>query len=229
MDEYAKHLEIIGYEAKAEELIRHNIQKYKYVGEEGREYDVIQTVFHEINRLRELSNKQIRWYAVIIALKDSFYNRRLRGSLPDFPSLEYTGAFKMSTEIKKEKTRPFFVPPYIEFIESYINEIARLGVLVSTKEKISANYLDFKFHHLPSTDVSVGAYGEEAFLLTLKNASENAIKLAAYFPGDLAKRRLKSLTSEISKKFALEKIDTFTDKKLAALYNMDDFWNGFIP
>jgi hypothetical protein len=58
--------EIIKYEGKIVELFNHNVHKYKYVGEEGKEYEVIQSVFNEINHLPGLSNKHIRSYAIII-------------------------------------------------------------------------------------------------------------------------------------------------------------------
>ena len=52
--------EIIKYEEKIKELLNHNFHKYRYIGEEGQEYEVIQSVFNEINHLPGLSNKHIR-------------------------------------------------------------------------------------------------------------------------------------------------------------------------
>jgi len=128
-------MEIFKYEREIELLVKHNIQKYKYIGEEGREYEVIQSVFYEINQLGELSNRQIRWYAVIINLVKSFYNQRWRCDLPDSLIVETPDGFKAGTKIRERETAgEIYIPPYIGNLESYIAEIARMGVLVSAKK-----------------------------------------------------------------------------------------------
>ena len=85
MNNHDNHLpdyrEIMKYEGKIVLLFNHNVHKYKYVGEEGKEYEVIQSIFNEINHLPGLSNKHIRWYAIIINLRTSFQNRRTAAKL----------------------------------------------------------------------------------------------------------------------------------------------------
>jgi len=44
-------LEIFKYEWIINEWVNHNTRKYKYVGEKGKEYEVIQSIFYEINQL----------------------------------------------------------------------------------------------------------------------------------------------------------------------------------
>lgn len=61
----------------------YHMPQYRYVGERGEEYRVIQGVFAEINRLPELTNRQIRWYAVILHLVGSFSDWQLQAGLAD--------------------------------------------------------------------------------------------------------------------------------------------------
>jgi hypothetical protein len=109
MNVRSDYLEISEYECTIGELIHHNIQKYKYVGEKGKEYEVIQGIFYEINQLHELSNRQIRWYAIIVNLVKNFSRQRSKDAEADG------------------------FPPFIGLIELYITEVARWGPLVSTK------------------------------------------------------------------------------------------------
>jgi hypothetical protein len=246
MSDHSDYLEIYQYEIKIEELVNHHIQKYKYVGEDGREYRVIQAVFHELNRLPELSNRHIRWYSIIIGLIDNFFNLRMRmgDGLPGFSSLplEFAGGFKMRGQVRKSRPEelflPVFVPPYISIIEVYIKEIARIGVLVSTKEKISPGYLDYKFggielrlkdllSKLETRDAIETK--EEVFILAIKNATDNAAKLRRFFPGNISEVFKVAVNSETYERLIIKRIESIDRERLASYYNLDDFWNGFIP
>jgi hypothetical protein len=199
------------YEGKIVQLFNHNVHKYKYVGEEGKEYEVIQSVFNEINHLPGLSNKHIRWYAIIINLRMSFQNRRMAAML--------------------------MVPPYMGLIELYVNEIARLGMLVCTKEEITPGYLDYKLERIHSLLAELlkemefqrrGETREEVFILTIKNAADNAIKLGK----PLLNHREKSFAGvnwEVYQRLIGKRIQRIDEKRLANYNNMEAFWNGFIP
>ncbi|UCH96176.1 MAG: hypothetical protein JSV88_04780 [Candidatus Aminicenantes bacterium] len=245
--------EIIKYERKIVDLLNHNIHQYKYVGEEGKEYEVIQSLFYEINQLRELSNRQIRWYAVIINLVMNFYHQRIgmknRGCFLDFslvedgfnlsiPGCTAGESFKFTTHIEKSKSEKLAAPPYIGLIESYITELARLGLLASTKEEINPDYLDYKLEriHALLTELlkdmdsqMTGETREEVFILTIKNAADNMIKLGK----PLLKKEKPRFTgcpdSEIYQKLIIGRIQRLDKETLANYYNMEAFWNGFIP
>jgi hypothetical protein len=248
--------EIMKYEGKIVELFNHNVHKYKYVGEEGKEYEVIQSVFNEINHLPGLSNKHIRWYAIIINLRMSFENRRMtaksRQGFPGFPLPEFPGdfqhslldptdadGFKIMTQVEKGKAKdPLLpVPPYLGLIDLYVNEIARLGMLVCSKVEISPGYLDYKLKRIHSLlaellmemeSQSKEETREEVFILTIKNAADNAIKLGK----TLLNHREKSFAGsnwEVYQRIIGKRIQHIDEKRLARYNNMEAFWNGFIP
>lgn len=246
MSDHSDYLEIYQYETKIEEMVNYHIRKYKYVGEDGREYRVIQTVFHELNRLPELSNKQIRWYAIIISLVGNFFNYRMRdiynpSGLPSLP-LEFSEGFKMRGQVHKSRSEelfsPVFAPPYMGVIEPYIREIARLGVLVSTKEKISPGYFDYKFEGIESRLKDVLGKletrdaletKEEVFILAVNNATDNAVKLRGLFPGNKSEYFAGAVNSGTYERFIIKRLEGIDRERLAGYYNIEDFWNGFIP
>ena len=214
MNKHNKHFpdyqEIIKYEGKIMELFKHNVHKYRYIGEEGKEYEVIQSVFNEINHLPGLSNKHIRWYAIIINLGMSFQNRRMAAkSGEDSPGL----------------------------IDSYVNEIARLGMLVCTKEEINPGYLEYKLERIDSLLAELlgeidaqkqEETREEVFFLTIKNAADNALKLGK----PLLKHRkiiLAAVNTGVYQQLIVKRIQRIDEKRLAKYNNMEAFWNGFIP
>ncbi len=236
MNNYPNHLEIFKYEWTINELVNHNIQKYKYVGEKGKEYEVIQSVFYEINQLPELSNQQIRWYSIIIYLIRSFYDQRNRENFPGFSLPEPVAGFKVLTDIEKGKSLELVVPapPYIERIELYLTEIARMGVLLSSKKEINPNYVNYKLDRIGSILIELldemnsqmrGELQEEVFVITIKNAADNVIK-------HIKKRKnrfTKSIHSKIYGELIIKRIETIDKNRLADYYNMEAFWNGFIP
>ncbi len=242
MNNYSKHLEIFKYEKTINELVNHNIQKYKYVGEKGKEYEVIQSVFYEINQLPELSNQQIRWYSIIIYLIRNFYDQRNRESFPGFSLPEPVDGFKVLTDIEKGKPLELVVPapPYIELIELYITDIARMGVLVSSKKEINSNYFDYKLDRIGSLLTELldemdsqmrGEHQEEVFVVTIKNAADNIIKPGKHFfkNKNRENRFTKSINSKIYGDLIIKRIENIDKNRLADYYNMEAFWNGFIP
>ena len=295
MNHHKKHIpdyqEFIKYEGKIEMLLKHNAYKYRYVGEEGKEYEVIQSVFNEINLLPGLSNKHIRWYAIIINLRMNFENWRMAAKsgegfpgfpLPEFPgdfrhsSLDPTGAdgFKIMTQVGKGKAKDLhpmlMVPAYMGSIDSFVNEIARLGMLVCTKEEINPGYLEYKLERIesllaglleemdsekqeearggwhPQPIIAAGirkcrkknlgmktrfcnrVIQEEVFILTIKNAADNAIKLGKLLMAH-RKRILSVLNSGEYRQLIIKRIQRIDETRLAKYNNMEAFWNGFIP
>ena len=81
-------LEYMNYERKIDEFLKYNKQKYRYIGHEGNEYDVVKSLFHAINNLASLTNKQILWYAAIVCLVESYQNYCHHGFLPAHISLK---------------------------------------------------------------------------------------------------------------------------------------------
>jgi hypothetical protein len=236
MSNLSNKMRIFNYERAIEELVNHHIQKYRYVGEKGKEYEVIQSIFYEINQLPELSNQQIRWYSIIIYLVQSFYDHRNRSSFPGFSLPEPVNGFKVLTNVEKEKPLEFVVssPPYIERIELYITEIARIGVLVSSKKEINAHYVDYKLDRIGSLLTVLlkemdsqmrGEHQEEVFVITIKNAADNVIKHIK----KRKKRFTKSIHSKIYGDLIIKRIENIDKNRLADYYNMEAFWNGFIP
>jgi hypothetical protein len=236
MSNYSNHPEISKYEWIINEWVNHNIQKYKYVGEKGKEYEVIQSVFYEINQLPELSNQQIRWYSIIIYLIRSFYNQRYRGSFPDFSLPEPVYGFKVLTNVEKDRPMEWVVPapPYIERIELYLTEIARMGVLISSKKEINTHYIDYKLDRIGSILIELldemnsqmrGEHQEEVFVITIKNAADNVIK----FLKNRDNHFTKSVTSKMYGELIIKRIENIDKNRLTDYYNMEAFWNGFIP
>lgn len=217
MNERSDYLEVSEYECTIGELIRHNIDRYKYVGEKGKEYEVIQSVFYEINQLQELSNKQIRWYAIIVNLVKNFSQQRSK-------DMEIDG-----------------FPPFIGLIELYITTVARWGALVSTKKEITTNYFNYKMDKIGSLlsellrDMESHAAEkhseawEEVFILTIKNAADNIIKLGQYLLKDEKNAFTETVCSRIYERLINKRIEKIDKKRLAGFYNMEAFWNGFIP
>lgn len=231
-------MEIFENEQKIDRLLDHNIKKYKYVGEEGCEYSVIQSIFSEINKLHELSNKHIRWYSVIIYLVMSFRSQRMRGHLPDPMIIETPYGFKAGAKVKDRETGLYLaVPPYIAFLEAYITQVAGLGVLISAQKDIAPAYLDHKKSKLDSllTKLTEAAASrpkieieEEVFILAIKRAADNMLVQAKYFPETAKKGFLKTLDSENYKKHIINRIESINPARLKTYDNIDAFWDGFI-
>ncbi len=225
-------LQLIDYESRIGQLLYYNIHKYKYVGEKNKEYDVIQGIFYELNQLPELSNRHIRWYTIIINLIRHCCDERNKETFHGLPipqSMENDG-FKMTSNVEKGKQTEIEIPPYINLIESYTTEVARLGTLVSTKEEINPGYLDYKHERinalLTELLIKMGPQinnepWEDAFILTIGNASQNISRLKQNLP-------LKTTNSEEYKVLIGKRIENLSPKRRKELSNMDAFWNGFI-
>jgi hypothetical protein len=72
---------------------------------------------------------------------------------------------------------------------------------------------------------------EEVFILTIKNAADNIIKLGQYLFNDKNRKNVftETVCSEIYKRLITKRIEKIDKKRLTGFYNMEAFWNGFIP
>lgn len=238
------YLEIMRYEKKIVNLLNHNVHKYRYIGEEGKEYEVIQSIFNEISHAGQLSNKHIRWYAVIINLWMNFQRRRMNtekiDAFPDFSSTDSNAEniARFSTQMEKGKAEKLPVPSYIGHIELYINEISRLGMLVCTKEELNPGYPGYKLERIHTfltdllTDMDTQKreeIWEEVFILTIKNAADNVITLGKSLRDNRNSFFTETINSEDYQRLINRRIRRIDEKRLALYKNMEAFWNGFIP
>lgn len=232
--------EIIKYENKIMQLLNHNVHRYKYTGEPGKEYEVIQSIFREINHTTQLSNKHIRWYAVIINLRMSFQNRQRAANsgdgFLDSSLLESTAGVVLLDPAGANDSQYISLPSYINLLDLYVNEIARLGMLVCTKEKINPGYLEYKLERIDSFLAELleakkaqkqEETREEVFVLTIGNATDNVIKLEKFLLN--TKKSIKTINTRLYGNLINRRIQGIDKKRLAGYHNMDDFWNGFIP
>jgi hypothetical protein len=110
-------------------ILDHHLNTYRYCGETGREYHVIQSVFSQLNILQHINNSHIRWFAVIVHLERLFHNQRLIRSIP--------------------------VPSFIDELELFIELAARLGILISSRQKVEKEFVDLKLENLNQTLVKL--------------------------------------------------------------------------
>lgn len=195
-----------------QEILDHHLPTYRYCGETGQEYNVIQSVFLQLNNLKNINNSHIRWYAVIVHLERRFQNQHLTWSIP--------------------------APSCIDELEIFIEHIAQLGILIASKLKVNSEFVDLKLENINQALIKLIEFpvtgndlhpDHDVFRLTIDHASHNAKKLEEYCGSEVATRLNRTITSE--------KFQTsihLPSKRIPAehcrhLFNMDDFWNGFIP
>lgn len=243
-------VEIFRCEQEIERLLAHHIKRYKYVGEAGKEFEVIQSLFSAIDELAGLSNKQIRWYAVIISLARSFYLYRTGGYTADPIIFEIPWAFlgwgrrppygfKANMKPRESTSGNFEIPPYIGFLEFYVKEIAALGMLASAGRKMSSDYLDYKFDRIRSFLVRLleaaagcvkGGADEDVYYLAIKQATDNLCKLEKLLMGhnDYEIRFRNKVNWDAYKELIVKRVEQIDEKKRCGYYNMEAFWNGFV-
>jgi hypothetical protein len=233
----ADDLSILKNESIIDTLLAHNQKKYDYRGEPGEEYRVIAGLFHEINETGRLQNRHIRWYSVINFLIAGFRKLRLKTDSAEISLL-------ISDEVSREITgttghfKPFFIPAYIDSLESYITGISRLGIFLSSsqeKDKPFVSHCLGKISRdlnrlLIALDIPVKQnQGENAYRLSIKNASENILSRSDSYPEKLS-RELKGLTkSALFMRLITRETDKMDLQTIRRLYRLDDFWNGLIP
>lgn len=224
------------YDLQVDDIIRHHIHRYKYVGKPGNQYSVIQSIFFEINQSKEFLNKHIRWYSVILNLVNSYWSFKFH--IPSNDDSE-PGRIqsKISFRLEKEKFRFQDTSFVVDSIEGYVVSIARLGLILAAGKKIVPEYAESKLKKIASglkrilqdrecqfKDVTA----DEVFILTVKRATDNALKIENHIP-DQKESLFDFVSYELYRKNILRKIERISSRRIKLFFNMDDFWNGFIP
>lgn len=208
-------------ELRIEELLNYTLNKYQYRGESGKEYEVIQSIFSHLNNVTENRNMHIRWYAVVIHLLRGFHDRRLNWQCSDF---------FMPME--------FQVPLCIEELESFIDRIARLGILTSAGETVGSDFFNLKLKNINDALLELinclktrpdPHPDNDVFWLAINHAAVKISKLAGYNGEDGQTRLSQTIESEDFQKFVRQPIEKMSAERIQSLYNLNDFWNGLIP
>jgi hypothetical protein len=241
MDKPLDYAEIYKHESYIQEVLQYHTKKYKYVGEKGEEYGVIQSIFYEINKLSGLFNQHIRWYAIIIFLVHHFYEQRNTVLLEGYPLTDpgQARAIKVTADLDEDSLQGFFVPKYIDLAEMYFSGVARLGILASAKQVISQEYFNKRLVRLAQQMTELlnklkmnneDNPKEDIFLLSLKNSTDNISLLRnLIFKESQAYSIDQLLDWQAYQCLITERVLGLSEKRVADCYNMDAFWNGFIP
>ena len=227
------------FELRIEELLNHTLNKYQYHGESGKEYEVIQSIFSHLNNVTENRNMHIRWYAVVIHLWRGFRDRRLNWQCSDFfRPMELTNVSPAQAYFKEEERGKFQVPLCIEELESFIDRIARLGILASAGEKIDNDFFNLKLENINNAllgllnclKTSPDLHPDnDVFWLAINHAAVKIIKLVDYNGKDAQTRLSQTIKSENFQKFVRQPVEKMSAERKQSLYNLNDFWNGLIP
>jgi hypothetical protein len=206
------------------------------VGNPGNQYSVIQSIFSEINLKNRLLNQHIRWYSVILNLIQSYRDFRFQISIGHFSSDDGIPG-RISTWLELENPAAPKHSLVIDSIESYIMAIARLGLLLSTLKKIDADYMVYQLKWIGTllekilADINKGfsdMSSEDIFVLAIKQATDNAFKLEEHL--SVQKKILgRIFPKDLYDKNILQRIKKIPSRRIKGLFNLDDFWNGFIP
>ncbi len=210
------------YVSQIETLVRRNLDKYKYVGEEGKEFEVLQSIFLELNKLAGLSNKQIRWYAAVFNLLYSF-RRYLDRDDPYNPFI--MGKFK--------------IPSFIGITVTYIHSVSMLGILASAEQEIHHEFVNFHLRGIYNilatlleeiADAAKNGVDEDVYYLAIKQATDNIFKLEKLLTGSNGYeiRSKNDVNWDIYEELIVKRVERLDEKKLRSYYNMEAFWNGFV-
>ena len=230
---------MVEYETHIEEIIQHNQNLYRYRGQPGQEYGVIQSIFQELNRRSDLSNRHIRWYTSIISLALHYRRRQDHYQLID--TLEAKPADLSPCHqigFPNEFPDATLFPEIIDAIETYMIQIARLGILISSKIDIYQQYLHLRLNHIgellirlladmKSRDLS--SPDLDIYILSIRNATENSKKISISSSGSIRNEITRAADSQVYREVITRRTEKIPVERLKSLYNVDDFWNGLIP
>lgn len=239
MKEKSNAVPIVETEAMVEDMIRFHQNRYRYRGQPGEEYGVVFSVFQELNRTPQPSNQHILWYMAIIALVD--HHRSHHADTPIAHPLDPEPSVSLPCQWARINKTSFHRPPVPDEIDSlgtYLSQIARLGILVSTKMEIDHHHLHLKINHidrllgkllaeLQSLDLSSPDY--DTPLLSIQNATDNVEKIARMISPTIRQKILGKTKPPVYTEIVTTRTDRIPAERIAALFNMDDFWNGLIP
>lgn len=163
------------------------------------------------------------------------------GGLPDSLFPETADGVMAVKRLAKVKSCPQSALPYMPRLESYITEIARLGIIVSAGEAVGLDFLCEKAARIRTrladllSAMSIPAAAgfperqEDAFILTVSQATDNVLKLAKAATDEIDPGLSDMLHSPIYRQLIMKRIDTMDEKRLSGLFHLDALWNGFIP
>ncbi len=234
--------DLFSYELRTDELLRHHSRQYTYVGEPFHEYRLIYSLFTEINRLPGLSNRQIRWYAVIVNLLDRFAQRLRDVTAPGLTPDQFQDGPSAMLMGRRNLEVPD-VPPYIDALETYARMVARWGVLVSAQRDIGADVIQHKnlrFHaqlrRLLEEMTRLQEEREAAddtyliYILTVMQATKDIGTLEKHLSiaaEQCFSNALEPGLSSLYEEHIIKPSDAIGPSRLKDFFGLDDFWNGF--
>lgn len=228
---------ILEIEGDIDALLNHHRRKYRYRGEPGGEYRVIAGIFNELNKIAYLENKHIQWYAAINHLIFLSRTRRLTQDSNEISLLTSDVVFRKIAG-STSHPKPFFVPTYIDLLESYITGISRFGVFLSSTREKDKSFFEFRLGEITRKlkrllhalgDGSEQPVRESVYHLTINNATDNMIFHCAYLKKKSAGNLKMVKESELFAALITRKIKNINQEIIGRFYQMDDFWNGLIP
>jgi hypothetical protein len=152
--------------------------------------------------------------------------------------MELTNVSPAQAYFKEEERGKFQVPLCIEELESFIDRIARLGILVSAGEKVESDFFNLKLENINKTLLELlnclktrpDLHSDnDVFWLAINHAAVKIIKLADYNGKDSQTRLSQTIKSENFQRFVRQPVEKISAERKQSLYNLNDFWNGLIP
>lgn len=209
------------YELQIDDFINHHKYAYKYPGPEGSEFRVILSILHDMTARNEISSAFIRWYAAILNLMESHH--RFLSEEPLFNP--------------RQESPPRWAPPYLEILERLVTQTCRLGIILSAGKKIDPPYTGRKLEqilplaeqlsrmiptedqppeqHMPYIWTHVLLIQHLCHLLKMAD-TDTIQKLTDHMENNRGYVKMTGLTL----------LNGPADK--CGLYQIENFWNGFI-
>jgi len=227
------------HDQRAEELLIHHRSRYRYVGRRGGQYELIYSIFKELNRIDHPDNRHMLWYGVVTHLTADF-RRQCESPWPGIGLAEQEGVpggAVMPVDI--DDVRPLRTPAVLETIERYLYGIAGAGILLCAGEPLMPGYMGQRMDELTEllqrATERIGPFSERkddplVYRLVLHSATSNVLLWSAMFArevprcfsavcaGDLYRERVKNPARNAIP-------DAGTDR----WFTIADFWNGLIP
>ncbi len=231
-------MEIFNWQQRIAETLNEYLQKYNYVGQPGHEYDVIFSLFRELNTIKSPGNRHIFWYAVMPVLTESYRRYISQGQLPSLYPLRWGDQQQASTRLEKQTAPPVQAPSYLADLEGYIKPIVSLGIVRATCLPVPQEFCRFITNRIISQmktllqEMSMNLnfrIGEIPLVLTVKEATDNLVKLIPESDHCLNREFTKLRESEPYTETIINNYHELSSEEIDSHINMNDFWNGFIP
>jgi len=231
-------MEIFYWQQRIAETLNVYQQKYNYVGQPGHEYDVIFSLFRELNTIKSPGNRHIFWYAAMPVLMESYRRFISQGQLPSLYPLRWGDQQQASSRLVKHSFPSVKEPSYLWSLENYLKGIVTLGIARATKLPVPGQYSHFVLKRImsqikalmekmpPSSDLTDA---EIPLVLTVKESTDNLASLVPDTEHILNQELARIKISAPYKKIIHRKYHQLTEAEINSYSNMNDFWNGFIP